>query len=229
MYIIITLIIALVGIPIIFTSLVFLAIAKAKRPTQGKIIQNYINPQKALLVVDIQEDYTGSTAIDPFPYKHSDKLISTINSVIEAASESNLVVAYIAQELPDNFIYRAISKGRSIKGHPGTAFDARLHVVNKNYFSKQMSDSFSNPELESFLINNNVNEIFITGLDAEKCVYNTAKGALNRGCKVTIISDGVAGLCEDINKVFDTYKADGIFVISSSEFMNLFASDKKIH
>ena len=53
------------------------------QPTRGNKIAQYEFPQQALLVIDLQEDYTGTTAQPPFPYKESEKLIATVNTIIE--------------------------------------------------------------------------------------------------------------------------------------------------
>lgn len=53
--------------------------------------------KKALLVIDIQEDYTGLTAKPPFPYKDSERLIATVNKIIETAARKNLIIVYIQQ------------------------------------------------------------------------------------------------------------------------------------
>jgi len=64
-------------------------------------------------------------------------------------------------------------------------------VINGNDFTKRISDSFSNPQLDAFLIRNRVDELYLVGLDASYCVHKTALGALNRGYKVTVVDDAV--------------------------------------
>ena len=73
------------------------------KPTQGNIITEYKNPKQAVLVIDIQEDFTGTTAKPPFPYKNSDRLISTANRITESASKKNMIIIYVKQEL-DGFM-----------------------------------------------------------------------------------------------------------------------------
>ncbi|MFZ5985990.1 MAG: isochorismatase family cysteine hydrolase [Bacillota bacterium] len=204
-----------------FFGLIFLVIMLSSKPTRGRKIDDYTNSKKALLVVDIQEDFTGIAARSPFPFKGSDTLISTVNRLLDAASGNDLLVAYIGHELPDNFISRALTGSRSIKGQPGARMDSRLHIVNSNYFSKCISDSFSSWKLNDFLENNHVNEVYIVGLDGEKCVYKTALGALNRGYKVTIIKDAIVYMSQkDLSEVTKMYENDGISVIFSSELLN---------
>ena len=65
--------------------------------------------QKAIIVVDIQEDYTGLHAKPPFPYQDSNTLIALVNRVIEKAVEQNFVIVYITQEF-DGLLGKTLSK-----------------------------------------------------------------------------------------------------------------------
>jgi nicotinamidase-related amidase len=59
----------------------------------------------------------------------------------------------------------------------------------------------------------------VVGVDAEYCVYQTAKGALNRGYKVMVVKDAIGLLREDKwGKILNKYKDNGISVIESSVF-----------
>lgn len=113
----------------------------------------YNNHKKALLVIDIQEEYTGATAKPPFPYKDSERLITTVNKLIEEASKKNILILYTRQEF-DGFWGKAVSKlvghGTAIKGKPGTEFDKRINIVSGH--------SFTNPlfwRREGFKLNKN--------------------------------------------------------------------------
>lgn len=99
------------------------------------------------------------------------------------AAKKNIIIVYIQQEF-DGFFGRMISKilghGTAVKGNPGTEFDKRVKIVSDNCFTKPMPDAFSNPSFESFIKNNQINELYLVGLDAEGCVHFTAKGALKK-------------------------------------------------
>jgi nicotinamidase-related amidase len=194
------------------------------QPTQGNKIASYANPQKAVFVIDIQEDYTGTTAKPPFPYKDSEKLIASVNTIIETASRKNIAVVYIRQEL-DGFVGRMLSNlsagGTAIKGNPGTEIDKRVNLVSSNVFPKPRSDAFPNPKLEEFLIEHHVNELYLVGLDAAGCVHNTAQGALNRGYTVNIITDAIV-LREEAKwqELLRQYEEEGIALMLTREFLN---------
>ena len=194
------------------------------QPTQGNKIASYANPQKAVFVIDIQEDFTGTTAKPPFPYKDSEKLIATVNMITEAASRKNIPVVYIRQEI-DGLVGRMLSNlfagGMAVKGNPGTEIDKRVTLVSGNIYPKPRSDAFSNPKLEEFLIDHQVNELYLVGLDAAGCVHNTAKGALNRGYTVNIITDAIV-LREEAKweELLKQYQKEGITLMLSQDFLS---------
>ena len=180
------------------------------------------NSQKALLVIDIQEDYTGETAQSPFPYKDSEKLIKTVNNIIDEASKKNIIIVYIRQEF-EGFLGKVLSRivghGTAIKGKPGTEIDRRINIISNYCFTKSMPDAFSNNEFEDFLNERHIKELYLVGLDAAGCIHFTAKGALKKGYKVSIIKDGIVLLAENKwDSLLMKIKQDGINLISSNEF-----------
>ena len=177
--------------------------------------------QKALFVIDIQEDYTGDTAKPPFPYKDSEKLINRVNKIIDFATGKNLLIVYIRQEF-EHFTGKLFSKvfcgSTAIIGNPGTEIDKRINIKSNYIFSKPAPNAFSNSKLKEFLDKHSVSELYIVGLDAEFCVYATAKGALKHGYNVSIVKDGIALKAENKwNKLLNKYEKDGIKLISSEE------------
>jgi len=192
---------------------------KIYTPTKGNKIGKYTAPRKALLVVDVQEDYTGHKGKQPPLFKDVEGQIATINRLIDDASRSDMKVVYIRQVFDNNFITRSFV-GRTIDGLPGTEIDSRIRVVNQNDFTKRISDAFSNPQLEEFLINNQVDELYLVGLDAAYCVYYTALGALNRGYKVKVVKDAVMSR-KSMDDVLKCYKDKGILLTVSSEITGI--------
>ncbi len=183
------------GAIVVCLTLAFAVLLVVLGPTKGKRIAEYKDPQKALLVIDIQEDFTGATAKPPFPYKDSEKLIESANRLIAMASAKRMPIIYIRQEF-DGFvgtmISKIFSKGTAMKGNAGTEIDRRISIVSDHIFPKPKGDAFSNPGFERFLTDCRINELYLSGLDAEFCVFHTARGALNRGYKVNILTDCIA-------------------------------------
>lgn len=180
------------------------------------------NEQKALVIIDIQEDYTGKNAKSPFPYKNSDILIDKINKLAEKANSNNINIIYVKQEF-EGFVGRLISRllghSTAIKGKAGTEFDNRLKFYSENIFSKPMPDAFTNIEFGLFLKMHEIKGLYLVGLDAAGCVLYTARGGIKNGYDVTIITDSIA--LKDESKwdtLMNQYKKENINLISKNEF-----------
>ncbi len=216
----------LIGLAVLIIGFIgwfYLGLINLVTPTKGMKISQYAHPHKALLVIDIQEDSTGTTAKDSSPFKKdSEKYISSVNQIIDKASQENMTIIYIRQEFQGvrgKLISLVTSNGVDIKGQPGTEIDKRVSIVSNNIFPKAISDAFSNPDFEAYLINQQVDELFIVGIDAQYCVYFTTKGALNRGYKVNLVTDGVSMANKNKwDEVMKKYEKDGARLITSSQF-----------
>ena len=162
----------------------------AMSPTQGARIGPYAAPRTALLVVDIQEDFTGPHARKPF--RDGDRLVDAANRLIGGADALGMETIYIRNEIA-NPLLRAMAGGMNAPGASGTEIDERVkQVAGAPTFTKGRSDAFSNPELTAYLRARQVDRLWIVGLDAAHCVKATMQGALNRGYKVTIVTDAIA-------------------------------------
>lgn len=161
-------------------------------PTRGKRIGAYHNPKKALLVMDIQES-GSSRHSPPIPFPSNTpfgQMLVKVNSLIECFEHTDQEVAYVRQVFSNSIITR-LHGGRILPGMLEPRICRWVNIINKNDFAKNRTDAFSNRKLEQFLIDQQVDEIYLVGLDAAFCVYYTALGALNRGYKVSVVADGV--------------------------------------
>ncbi len=210
----------LISILLVFIAVVGIRFYTLGKPSKGEAISSYSAPKKALVVIDIQEDFTGKTAKPPFPFENSDKLISKVNNIIKAAQDKGFVIVYIRHEFGTNLIDRLISFGRALKGSKGAQIDSRISIISNNIFLKNNGDSFTNPKLDEFLIKNQVNELYLLGLDGAMCVNCTANGANNRRYKINIIEDAVVTkYVKTWEKHKIKYKTLGINLISSDQLM----------
>jgi nicotinamidase-related amidase len=76
--------------------------------------------------------------------------------------------------------------------HSGGELDPRLQHPSGPVFRKDRADAFSNPELDKFLQSRAVDHLLLAGAFAERSLYYTAEGAMNRGYKVEVVRDAVA-------------------------------------
>ena len=157
--------------------------------SEGKPIGDYENPQAALLVVDIQEATTGDMSDNSYYKERSGKLIHIVNLLSENFNKSGKPIIYIRSEISNPLLN--LLNNSYAKNSPGAQFDKRLKHNNGIEVVKNRSDSFINTQLDSILSSHQVNELYVTGLDAAHCVNTTVQAALNRNYKIFIVEEAV--------------------------------------
>jgi len=217
---IIKVLLILIGVLIVSGAVLFLYVGsvmkKASVVTTGEKIQDYGKEKEALLVIDLQNDITlpdGKIATNTV---QSDEAIENINRII---STRRAETVYILHEFKEtNPIIKFITKGALRHGEDGALMDKRIKVEGNNFFIKHISDSFSNKELNDFLVKNKINHLYIAGADAEYCVDKTIKGALNRKYKISVIKDAIVTKTDEgrNNKIQD-FSCLGVEILSTEE------------
>jgi nicotinamidase-related amidase len=166
-----------------------LAVWNTVRPTSGARIDS-VRHGKALILVDLQEDYTGPHAQQS--YRDPQRLISAANQLIESARAGGWPVYLTRVAMPHDWFHALLTGGAALAGTKGAELDARLVRVDTTEIVKTKSDSFANPLLDTELAVAQAGELFIAGIDAGFCVKKTIRGALNRGFKVSVVREGIA-------------------------------------
>jgi nicotinamidase-related amidase len=185
-------------------------------PTKGRQIEKYPAPRSALVIIDIQEDYTGPQAKKR--YHDGDRIVSASNALLAQAPSKETLVIYV-KNVVDNPIMHTLMGGINAPNAAGTEMDRRLiRVPGAMTFTKNRSDAFSNPELDAYLRANHVDRLLLTGLDGAYCVNATARGALNRGYNVTLFQDGIATeSSKSMEKLAEGWRKAGANVKSGSD------------
>ncbi|NJL72921.1 MAG: cysteine hydrolase family protein [Candidatus Competibacteraceae bacterium] len=195
-----------------------LALVSCNLATKGEKIDSYADPRRALLVLDVQRDFTGPQARMPVDSAQAAKMIQAVNGAAVAFRDRGDVVVYIKNVFPRNDIGNLFRNSAAIEGSPGTAFDDRLWLVSDIVFPKDQPDAFSNPELSNYLVANHVAEITVAGVFADQCVYWTSRGGLNRGYSVLYAADAVAASSDKIvESAIASAKAAGAAITRLSE------------
>jgi len=180
----------LVGLLVVGASTLGIGVWRAVSPTSGPHIEAG-RRGKALILVDLQEDYTGLHAKQP--YNEASQLISAANQLMEAARAGGWPAYLVRIVVPNDWFHKLMTGGTAIAGTKGAEFDSRLlRAPDTVEIVKTKSDSFSNPLLDAQLAAHDVGEIYIAGLDARFCVMKTIGGALNRGYKVSVVREAIA-------------------------------------
>lgn len=219
-----TIIIPVAGVLALIAFALAWGLNSISQPSGGAPIPEYLKPGRALLIIDVQEDLTGSFARHTSPYvKDSAQFIARLNRLIGHACKNRMEIVYLRLEfsgLGGKIMSAAFHSGTGMKGSPGAALDERLLVMSGNVYARSRWDALGEPAVEALLEGCQVNELFLAGIDALYTVHATARGALQRGYKVNVITDGVLlGSPSKQSALLDKYRSDGIELISSQDFL----------
>lgn len=136
-----------------------------------------------LIVIDVQPQFYSKKKFDV----EATEMIRNINALIGKFAPENVIYLQAAGK-----VLSLSSKGFKVD----TLFpelDSALKIVSQHILGKFSGDAFEMPELIKLLENRQDTEIFLVGLMAEKCVYQTAIGGKDLGFNVVLVSDGIMG------------------------------------
>lgn len=206
--IIVTVIVVFLVVLIVSFATMALRVSYLMAATKGEQITEYENPKSTLLVVDVQND-----TLENFKYSHTDTIMKNINDAITYAYENDIAVIYIKQEYSKNPLDSILSLGTYHANSEGSQLSSLLESKPEMIFSKHRSDAFSVIEFEEYLLEQQIDTLYLVGADASTCVYKTASGGVNRGYGVHILKDGVFAGSDDImTAMTKKYSEDGIGV-----------------
>ena len=140
--------------------------------------------KKALLVIDLQNDYFPGGA---FPLWNTDATLKNITAAIRLAQESGVEVIHI-QHLADPAMGIAPFFNQGTKGadiHPDVLASAPTAPI----VVKSFADSFVQTNLEPTLTEKGVKELLICGMMTQNCVTHTAISKAAEKYKCAILSD----------------------------------------
>jgi nicotinamidase-related amidase len=177
-------------------------------------IGHYDNPQKALLIIDMQIDYIDENGKLSIEKSQINGLIKTVNNIIGDFHGNNYQIIYIRRLFHKNEIKNMFRNFAAIEGTPGVEIDPRINIVSNDIFDKYTPSAFSNKRFEDFLIKNQINELYVCGVMANECVYETALSAFNSGYIVNYYANAVgASSAKNIKNAIKKLKSKGINII----------------
>lgn len=206
-----------------YTLLVYMAFSSVSKgiSVSGNSVDN-----PALLVIDVQEWSTGIYSTSENHKAQSSDLIKNLNRAILLADSVNIPVIYIKQ-YHKHWLFKLVSGSNLYRNAPGTELDNRLKTITPHIFLKYKMDAFSNPDFEQFLLNRNINHLYVTGLDAAYCVDRTSRAALLRNYRVTVIPELLISENRDLKlKSLKKFSELGIEILSLPEFLKTMKSDE---
>lgn len=156
--------------------------------------------KKALLVIDMQNDYLWDKRKTKFNYDSS--LVKSVNNTISKYKDECDVI-YISH-LIHNFPTNRLLFGFSIKGTEGAELYSKLNIVSDLKFDKYFGNTYTSSSFKKHMRNEKYDAVLLCGLDQCGCIYHTALGALKEKSSVFVISDAVG--CRYSDEKRDRFK-----------------------
>lgn len=177
--------------------------------------------KRALLVIDVQNEYfTGK-----LPVSYPKDSLSKILNVMDAASENNIMIILIQ--------HTAAQKGAStfVKGSNEWELHDQIKSKRHDYLiGKNLPGSFTNTNLESILRDNKVDTVVICGYMSQMCCDTTSRQATHLGFSVEFLSDATGTL--DISNYAGSIRAEelhrAVLVTQAMRFSKVLSSDEWI-
>ncbi|UXI03558.1 cysteine hydrolase family protein [Photobacterium sp. TY1-4] len=152
--------------------------------------------QKALLVIDLQNDYFPE---GQYPLWNTAQTLTNIQAVIAKAHAAEVPVILI-QHVADPAkgrapFFNADSQGVEIHS------DIQDCTPNSTVVVKRFADSFEQTQLAEILAKHQVEELLICGMMTQNCVTHTAISKAAESYKVAVIEDCCTTVDEMVHKI----------------------------
>lgn len=146
--------------------------------------------KRVLLVIDIQENLVNPNSKMHVDTAGIDLFFLNINTTIVKFDQKHDPVVYIVNEWTNPFMNWGTGNVCK-KGGTGVGIDKRLLLVNNVVYSKSKPNALSNVFLLKYLKDNEITDVYVTGLFAEGCVKATIKGLLEEKFNVVVVEDAL--------------------------------------
>ncbi len=178
--------------------------------------------KKCLLIVDLQNDFCPGGAL---AVKDGDKIVEPINRIMD---KFDIVIASKDMH-PEQTVHFEKWPVHCVKGSFGSDFHPELKREKIDFvFEKgtgNKDDGYSafeaeNKDLESYLRENGVSELYVCGLATDYCVKATVLDALEKGFKTFVLTDCIKAVNlnpEDGTKALEEIKNKGAVLTESNK------------
>ncbi|KST68232.1 isochorismatase family cysteine hydrolase [Mastigocoleus testarum] len=183
-----------------------------------KVRKIVITQQKsALIVIDLQNDFTLENGKAHACTTQVDRLIPVVNKLSKQFIEKQQDVVYIQTEW-SNPLVKLLTGNSVAKGTKGAEFDSRLKIVSNNIFTKGNRNIFSSSEFVKFLQTNSIAHLYLVGLATDYCIKVSAEHAIANGYGVTVVRDAVAAYkCGNFEKSLQVLSSKNVVVVESAD------------
>ena len=187
-------------------------------------------PKRALIVIDVQNDYFGGALPIEFPDVQSS--LRNIEAVMDAAVAAGIPVVVVQNILP---------KGSPImaEGSTGGAVHEQVASRSRDHFvAKTLPDAFSGTDLEEWLQGHEIDTVCVIGYMTHNCNLSTMLHAFHSGFAVEFIRDASGSVpyenraghatAEEIHRVISVVlQSRFAAVMSTSEWIAMLAAGTK--
>ena len=175
----------------------------------------------ALMLIGLQADYLQPHGRMPVAQDQVQPLIDATDAIVAAARANTTLVFYTRDEAsPFDFVANWERNQATPRLWYGSELDPRVDVFAGPVFAKDETDAFANEKLEPWLDEQNIGQLVIAGTFADESVLQSARAALARSYKVTVISDAVADAsAQSRDAALKSLKDAGADVETSQQFV----------
>lgn len=176
--------------------------------------------RRALVVIDVQNDYDGGNL--PIEYPPVELSLANIGRTMDAARGAGIPVVVVQNVAPAAAPFMAEgTTGAEL--HEVVASRGRDHFIRKN-----LPSAFTNTDLAEWLKERRIDTITIVGYMTHNCDFSTVVHAMHAGFSVEVISDATGSVpyenragrasAEEIHRVFT--------VVMQSRFAAVMSTDE---
>jgi nicotinamidase-related amidase len=138
-------------------------------------------PRRALIVIDVQNDYFGEAL--PIEFPDPQQSLANIGKMMDAANSARIPVVVVQNILPKQSPIMA-------EGTIGCALHETVSSRPRSHFvSKRMPNAFSNTDLDEWLRLHTIDTLTVIGYMTHNCNLSTMLHAFHNGYTVEYISD----------------------------------------
>src|SRR5690606_20972890 len=158
-------------------------------------------PRKALIIIDVQNDYFPNGNL---PLLNADKTLENIETAITKANQQEIPVLLIQHiSNPEQGETPIVNQGTAgVEIHPNILSDAPTAKI----VSKEFADSFMQTDLENILNELKVEELLICGMMNQHCVTYTTLSSQAEKYKLSILAD----CCTTVNETVHSFALHGL-------------------
>lgn len=174
---------------------------------------------EALFIVDVQNDFCPGGAL---PVPDGDRVVPVINRLIDKFQLTAASQDWHPQETDhfESWPPHCVQETAGARLHPDLKQEEIDKVFRKGTGNRD--DGYSafeaDQNLEAYFRENEVEDLYVTGLATEYCVKETALEALERGFNVYLVEEAVAGIePEDVEQALEEMREKGIKIIARAE------------